>query len=115
MSNTPLELIVLYPKKYDVILQSTAKNKQALIQMIIARVGFSFTRKHSTWLERLARDKHSILLQKSVIYGCNTFYDKSPWTEMISHKLFCAITLTKRLFLSKLHQTEKFGFKIVCM
>ncbi len=38
------------------------------------RVVSGFTRKHQTELERLARDKHSSLLQTFVNYGCEKFY-----------------------------------------
>jgi hypothetical protein len=31
-------------------------------------------------LEKLARDKHSILLQKFVNYGRNKFYSTGPWS-----------------------------------
>ncbi len=37
------------------------------------------TRKHQTRLERLARDKHSSLIRKSVNYGCKKFYGTGPW------------------------------------
>ncbi len=40
------------------------------------------THKHLTRLERLASDKHSSLLQKSVNYGCNKFYDTGPSMEI---------------------------------
>ncbi len=33
---------------------------------------------HSGGLERVARDKHSILLRKSVNYSRNKFYDTGP-------------------------------------
>ncbi len=33
-----------------------------------------------TRLERLARDKHFSLLQKSVIYGHKKFYSTGPWS-----------------------------------
>ena len=36
------------------------------------------THKHQTRLERLARDKHSSLLQKSVNYGSNFFIVQAP-------------------------------------
>jgi hypothetical protein len=34
--------------------------------------------KHQTRLERLARDKHCSLLQKTVNYGCKKFYRIGP-------------------------------------
>ncbi len=40
----------------------------------------SLTHKHQTRLERLARDKHSGLLRKSVNYGRNKFYDTGSWS-----------------------------------
>jgi hypothetical protein len=36
------------------------------------------TCKHYTILERLARDKHSSLVQKIVTYGCKKFYNIGP-------------------------------------
>ncbi len=41
--------------------------------MCFTQVGSSLTSKHKTWLEKLASDKHSSLLQKSVNYGQKTF------------------------------------------
>ena len=40
------------------------------------QVGSGLTLKHSTRLERLAKDKHSSLLRKSVNYGRKKFYSK---------------------------------------
>ncbi len=37
------------------------------------------THKYKTRLERLARDKHSSLLRKSVNYGSKKFYSTGPW------------------------------------
>jgi hypothetical protein len=42
------------------------------------QVGSGLTSKHWTRQERLARDKHSSLLRKSVNYGRNKFYDTGP-------------------------------------
>jgi hypothetical protein len=42
------------------------------------RVGSGLTCKHYTRLERLARDKHSSLLQKFVTYGRKKFYNIVP-------------------------------------
>jgi hypothetical protein len=36
------------------------------------------TRKHQTRLERIAKDKHSSLLRKSVYYGCKKYYSTGP-------------------------------------
>ncbi len=41
-------------------------------------IGSGFTCKHETMLERLTRDKHSSLLQKSVNYGRKKFYSTGP-------------------------------------
>ena len=41
-------------------------------------IGSCLTCKHYTRLERLARDKHSSLLRKSVNYGHKKFYNTSP-------------------------------------
>ncbi len=41
-------------------------------------VGSSLAWKHLTRLEKLAMDKHSSLLQKSVNYGGNKFYSTGP-------------------------------------
>jgi hypothetical protein len=41
-------------------------------------LGSSLTSKHETRLERLARDKHSSLLRKSVNYGQKKFYNIGP-------------------------------------
>ncbi len=38
--------------------------------------------KHQTRLERLVRDKHSSLLQKSVNYGCKKFFSNTLCTYM---------------------------------
>jgi hypothetical protein len=46
--------------------------------MCFTRVGPSLARKYWIRLERLARDKHFILLRKSVNYGRNKFYSTSP-------------------------------------
>jgi hypothetical protein len=35
--------------------------------------------KQQTWLERLARSKHSNLMQKFVTYGREKFYNIVPW------------------------------------
>jgi hypothetical protein len=40
-------------------------------------------------VEKLARDKHSSLVQKSVNYGCKKFIPK-----FINYRQKCAITLT---------------------
>jgi hypothetical protein len=47
------------------------------------RIGSDLTRKH-LWLERLATDKHSSLLRKSVNYGHNKFYDADPWVISVT-------------------------------
>jgi hypothetical protein len=41
--------------------------------------GPSLVCKHHTRMERLVRDKHSSLLQKSVNYSCTKFYSTGPW------------------------------------
>jgi hypothetical protein len=41
-------------------------------------VGSGLTRKYWTRLERLAKDKHSSLLQKSINYGCKKFNSTGP-------------------------------------
>ncbi len=55
------------------------------------------THKHQT---RLARDKHSSLLQKSVNYDRKKFYSTGPWGQ--SHKTFleyiCLLFLSTRSF-----------------
>jgi len=43
--------------------------------MCLTWVGFCLTCKHCTILERLARSKHSSLLQKFVTYGRKKFYN----------------------------------------
>ncbi len=40
----------------------------------------SFTREHQTRLEKLARDKHSSLLQKFITYGRKKFYNIGNWS-----------------------------------
>ncbi len=47
------------------------------------QVGSGLTCIHKTRLERLARDKHSSLLQKSVNYGHKKFYSTSPCAASI--------------------------------
>jgi len=42
------------------------------------QVGYGLTHKRWTRLERLARDKHSSLLQKYVNYGHKKFYNTGP-------------------------------------
>ncbi len=54
-------------------------------------VGYSLTRKHQTRLERLARDKHYSLLQKSVNYEHNKFYSTGPRASVTKEKKFCNI------------------------
>ncbi len=49
-------------------------------------VGSGLTRKFQTRLERLARDKNSSLLQKSVNYGCKKFYRIGPWLKKVRRK-----------------------------
>ncbi len=44
-------------------------------------VGSGLTQKHYTRLERLARDKHSSLLRKSVTYGRKKFYSTGQWCD----------------------------------
>ncbi len=39
------------------------------------------THKHQPMLERLAGDKHSSLLRKSINYGRKTFHSTSPWGQ----------------------------------
>jgi hypothetical protein len=46
-------------------------------------VGSGLTHKHLTWLERLAKDKRSSLLQKIVNYGCKNFYSTGPSREKL--------------------------------
>ncbi len=50
------------------------------------QVGSGLTRKHYTRLERLAKDKHSSLLQKSVNYGQKSIITLAPGPKVI--KLF---------------------------
>ncbi len=59
-------------------------------------VGSVLNRKHYTRLERLAKDKHSSLIQKSVSYGRKIFYSTGP--RFVERKLlgvteFITITL----------------------
>jgi hypothetical protein len=56
-------------------------------------------RKYWTGLERLARDKHSSLLLKSVNYGRNKFYSTGPW-DWPRKTFYDRIT---KLFLRKLN------------
>ncbi len=49
-------------------------------------VGSYFTNKHQTRPERLARDKHSSLLQKSVNYGRKKFYSTGHWRLLVDFK-----------------------------
>ncbi len=48
---------------------------------IVAQHCYILAHKYWTRLERLARDKHSNLLCKSVNYGCNKFYSTGPWSN----------------------------------
>ncbi len=47
-------------------------------ERLLNRVGSGLTHKDKTRLERLARDKHSSLLRKSINYGCNKFFILPP-------------------------------------
>jgi hypothetical protein len=38
-------------------------------------IGSGLLRRHQTRLEKLARDKHSSLLRKSIKYGCKKFHN----------------------------------------
>ncbi len=92
----------LYHKTYygrnlriSVISQSVCPSLSSLVQCLCVRPGaypseapFRYStlgqasglaHKHQTRLERLARDKHSSLLRKSVNYDCNKFYDTCRW------------------------------------
>jgi hypothetical protein len=51
------------------------------------------TRKHSTRLERLARDKHSSLLRKYVKCSRNKFYDTGPCTNALGEIKLINISL----------------------
>jgi hypothetical protein len=44
-------------------------------------VGSGLTHKHWTRLEKLARDKHSIILRKSINYGQKKFYNIGPRSQ----------------------------------
>jgi hypothetical protein len=48
-------------------------------ERLFTHAGSSRTNKHYTRLERLAGDKHSSLLRKSVNYGRNKCYDTGLW------------------------------------
>ncbi len=55
-------------------------------------VGSGLTHRHQTRLERLARNKHTSLLRKSVNYGRKKFYSTGPWRQ--SHKnIYVILTL----------------------
>jgi hypothetical protein len=55
--------------------------------MLDSRVGSGLTLKHYNRLERLARDKHSSFLRKSVNYGCKKFYITGPGSEKMAKKI----------------------------
>jgi hypothetical protein len=58
-SNVPMKFLNDFPVWY--------------LQVLHSRVGSGLTRKNETRLKRLARDKHSSLLRKSVNYGQKGF------------------------------------------
>ncbi len=70
------------------------------------RKGSGLTRKHQTWLERLARDKHSSLLRKSVNYDRKWFYSTSPqchlyvtlWKTLAQTTLCSMVITTEKVF-----------------
>ncbi len=51
--------------------------------MCFTQVGSGLTHKKCTRLERLAREKHSSLLQKSVNYGCKSFIAQASGGDLI--------------------------------
>ncbi len=58
-------------------------------EMCFIHLGSSLTFKHQTRLERLAMDKHSSLLRKSVNYGQKSFTTLGPGVDVI--KLFSSV------------------------
>jgi hypothetical protein len=59
------------------------------------------THKHQTRLEKLARDKHSSLLLKSVKYVCKKFYSTSPRTQGLYKKLIIVLKMLNAPFKEK--------------
>jgi hypothetical protein len=51
-------------------------------QVLRSRVGSWPHLQTLDWLERLARDKHSSILRKSVNYGCKKLYRIGPWLKI---------------------------------
>jgi hypothetical protein len=60
-------------------------------------VGPGLARKHWTRLEKLARDKHSSLLRKSVNYGRNKFYSTGPKMAFIVLASLIKVTYDRHL------------------
>ncbi len=61
-----------------VINQSSCPRQTFPVQSNVWGQAQVLTRKHQTRLERLAREKHSILLRKFVNYGHRKFYSTGP-------------------------------------
>ncbi len=55
------------------------------------RVGCGLTHKHLTTLEKLARDKHTSLLRKSVNYRHKKFYNIGTWSDVAVHRVPCLL------------------------
>ncbi len=60
-------------------------------------------------LERLARDKHSSLLQKSVNYCRKKFYSTRPWSNTNFHEVNVKITAVIRFMEQAGGQPESIG------
>ncbi len=75
----------------------------------------SLTHKHQTRLERLAKDKHSSLLRKSVNYGRNNFYDKGPWAlcykTVFFHNL-CMFVISQSVCLWLIFSRQVYSFLV---
>ncbi len=66
-----------FPVQSDVLMfvdNSRSLHQSGAPEWYFTQVGSCHTRKHQTRLERLARDKHSSLLQKSINYGRKKIY-----------------------------------------
>ncbi len=78
---------------------------------------FRLQPKYQTRLERLARGKHSSLLQKLVYYGCKKFYNVGPWFQCYKTFLFVADSKDKyaRVFVAgKRFQHRNNVIKLFC-
>ncbi len=78
-------------------------------ERLFSRIGFYFTNKHWTKLERLARDEHSSLLQTFLNYARKSFLTLGPGTCTV--KLITAVIYGFRNMVERLSLNTRLDWK----